>query len=186
MEAGAGAAADSPTEAGAGAEAAAERAESRARTRAAALAALYAGGGVDDVELLVGALLERPVEGGVLGETVAAIVEEQFRRARAGDRFWFESADAPLAGALDALFGDEEDAATLAAVAAAATARGAPDAEAFACAGGRAGGAAALRNVSKLGALLSRVTGVDVPAARGEALRVLRRPGPLGKAAERG
>jgi len=118
----------------------------------------------------------------VLGETFAAIVEEQFLRARAGDRFWFESADAPLAGALDALFGDEEDAATLAAVAAvaaAATARGAPDAEAFACAGGRAGGAAALRNVSTLGALLSRVTGVDVPAARGEALRVLRRP--LGK-----
>jgi hypothetical protein len=135
--------------------AAAERAAARARARAAALAELYAGR-VDDVELLAGALLERPVAGGVLGETFAAVVEEQFLRARAGDRFWFESEEAPLALSLDALYGG-----------------GAGGAE---CAGGRAGGAAALRREASLGALLGRVTGVDMPAARGEALRVRRAP----------
>jgi peroxidase len=56
-------------------------------------------GAVDDeadavggVDLLVGVLLERPLRGGCIGSTLAAIIAEQLVRTRDGDRFWFENA----------------------------------------------------------------------------------------------
>ncbi|MCB1034317.1 MAG: hypothetical protein KDD47_10850, partial [Acidobacteria bacterium] len=53
------------------------------------LAAAYAT--VDDIDLWVGGLAEPHVGGGVVGETFAAILKDQFKRLRDGDRFYFES-----------------------------------------------------------------------------------------------
>lgn len=46
---------------------------------------------VDDIDLWVGGLAEDPVPGAMVGETLVAILAEQFGRLRAGDRFWYES-----------------------------------------------------------------------------------------------
>ncbi len=56
----------------------------------ARLAAAYAG--VDDVDLWVGGLAEDPVAGAQVGPLVRAILVEQFRALRDGDRFWYERA----------------------------------------------------------------------------------------------
>jgi hypothetical protein len=68
----------------------------RQRRVASRLAELYKS--VEDVDLLVGALLEAPMGGAAVGPTFAAILRDQFLRARDGDRFWFESASHPLRG----------------------------------------------------------------------------------------
>jgi peroxidase len=54
----------------------------------ARLAAAYAS--VADVDLWVGALAEDRVRGAMVGPLLRAIVGDQFRRARDGDRFWYE------------------------------------------------------------------------------------------------
>ena len=56
---------------------------------------------VGGVDLLVGVLLERPLNGGCVGATLGAIIAEQFVRTRNGDRLWFENAASspPLAAA---------------------------------------------------------------------------------------
>lgn len=56
---------------------------------AAALTAAY--GSVDLVELWIGGLAERPVNGGLLGETMATIVGDQFEALRAGDPLWWQN-----------------------------------------------------------------------------------------------
>ena len=48
--------------------------------------------GIDDVDLWIGGLAERHVNGGLLGETFASIVTDQFTRLRDGDRYWYENA----------------------------------------------------------------------------------------------
>lgn len=53
------------------------------------LAAAYAT--VDDVDLWVGGLSERKAPGSKLGRTFHAILVDQFRRLRDGDRFWYRS-----------------------------------------------------------------------------------------------
>lgn len=50
---------------------------------------------VDDVDLLVGGMAERPVEEGLLGPVFRCIVGEQFVRTRAGDKFFYDNANQP-------------------------------------------------------------------------------------------
>ncbi|KAI1709417.1 heme peroxidase domain-containing protein [Ditylenchus destructor] len=45
----------------------------------------------DDVDLYVGAMVEDPVVGGLVGTTLACIIGDQFKRTRDGDRFYFEN-----------------------------------------------------------------------------------------------
>lgn len=49
------------------------------------------GGDIAQLELWPGGLAEGHLPGAMLGETFHAIVADQFRRLRAGDRFWFEN-----------------------------------------------------------------------------------------------
>lgn len=65
----------------------------------AALASVY--NDVDEIDPWVGMLAEDHVAGGSVGETLAAIVSDQFNRLRDGDRFWYEN-DGDLAAALTA------------------------------------------------------------------------------------
>jgi peroxidase len=51
------------------------------------LATVY--GDVDDIDAFAGMLAEDVVPGGLVGETLRAVLVDQFRRARAGDRFWY-------------------------------------------------------------------------------------------------
>jgi Animal haem peroxidase len=55
----------------------------------AGLAQAYAS--VDDIDLWVGGLAEQHVPGAMVGETFYTILTNQFRRARDGDRFWYEN-----------------------------------------------------------------------------------------------
>ena len=45
----------------------------------------------DDVDAMIGGMVEDHVNGGQVGETFAAILKDQFERSRDGDRFWYES-----------------------------------------------------------------------------------------------
>ncbi|WP_419933307.1 peroxidase family protein [Candidatus Poriferisodalis sp.] len=54
-----------------------------------ALADAY--GDVDDLDLWPAALAEDHAEGASVGETLQAVIGDQFRRLRDGDRFWFEN-----------------------------------------------------------------------------------------------
>ena len=47
-------------------------------------------GDVEDLDMWIAGLAEEPVSGAVVGETVLAILKDQFERLRDGDRFWFE------------------------------------------------------------------------------------------------
>jgi peroxidase len=76
--------------------AAARASTDKVKRVASRLAEVY--GSVEDVDLLVGALLESPLPGGAVGPTFAGILRDQFLRIRDGDRFWFESASHPLRG----------------------------------------------------------------------------------------
>ena len=52
-------------------------------------------GDVDLVDLWVGGLSEDDVEGGMVGETFAAVLVDQFERLRDGDPFWSQNSDLP-------------------------------------------------------------------------------------------
>ncbi len=47
---------------------------------------------VDDVDAWVGGLAEAPVDGGMIGETFATVIVDQFERVRDSDPFWSEGA----------------------------------------------------------------------------------------------
>ncbi|XP_077991438.1 peroxidasin homolog [Glandiceps talaboti] len=46
-----------------------------------------------NIDLYLGALVEDPVPGSLLGPTFTCLLVHQFRRTRLGDRFWFENPD---------------------------------------------------------------------------------------------
>ncbi|WOO41230.1 peroxidase family protein [Rubellicoccus peritrichatus] len=52
------------------------------------LASVYAS--PDDIDLWVGGLAEDHVEGALVGETLQAVLGDQFERLRDGDRFWYQ------------------------------------------------------------------------------------------------
>ena len=45
---------------------------------------------IEDIDVFVGGVVERPSPGSILGPTFQCIVGDQFRRLRLGDRFWYE------------------------------------------------------------------------------------------------
>nr|CAD2182762.1 unnamed protein product [Meloidogyne enterolobii] len=52
---------------------------------------------VDDIDLLVGVLAERPLKGAFLSQTLSCIIGRQFQRTKIGDRYWYENFFAPTA-----------------------------------------------------------------------------------------
>jgi peroxidase len=57
------------------------------RAMATSLERLY--GNVDDIDMFVGLLCEDDMPGTMLGETLRAILMDQFHRTRSGDRYWY-------------------------------------------------------------------------------------------------
>jgi peroxidase len=45
---------------------------------------------IEEVDVFIGAIIEKPQTGSLLGPTFQCIVGDQFRRLRLGDRFWYE------------------------------------------------------------------------------------------------
>jgi len=57
----------------------------------------------EDVDLLVGALLEEPVVGALFGPTISCLLTLQFEQLKQTDRFWYENEIPPSSFTLDQL-----------------------------------------------------------------------------------
>jgi len=60
---------------------------------------------VHDIDLPVGAILEKPIEGAIVGRTYAGILADQFKRLKVGDRFYFENSKQFRNGELSRIYG---------------------------------------------------------------------------------
>ncbi|XP_048505444.1 peroxidase [Athalia rosae] len=58
---------------------------------------------VDDIDLYSGALAELPSGDGLLGPTFTCLITDQFVRLQKGDRYWYETSEAPQAFTKDQL-----------------------------------------------------------------------------------
>lgn len=58
---------------------------------------------VDDIDLFVGGLAERPLTGAVVGPTIGCLLGQQFQILKKGDRFWYENNIPPSALTKDQL-----------------------------------------------------------------------------------
>ena len=52
---------------------------------------------MDDIDLFVGGLAERPLSGAVVGPTFGCLLGQQFQILKKGDRFWYENNIPPSA-----------------------------------------------------------------------------------------
>ena len=52
---------------------------------------------VEDIDLFVGGLSERPLSGAVVGPTFGCLLGQQFQILKKGDRFWYENNIPPSA-----------------------------------------------------------------------------------------
>ncbi len=52
---------------------------------------------VDDIDLFIGGLAERPLSGAVVGPTFGCLLGQQFEILKKGDRFWYENNIPPSA-----------------------------------------------------------------------------------------
>lgn len=50
---------------------------------------------VDEIDLYVAAVAEKPLPGALLGQTFVCLVGDQFARLRRGDRFYYEEGGQP-------------------------------------------------------------------------------------------
>lgn len=49
---------------------------------------------IDDVDLFIAGVSERPMDGSILGPTFLCLIGDQFARLRRGDRYFFEEQSA--------------------------------------------------------------------------------------------
>ncbi|KAL5279193.1 DBLOX family protein [Megaselia abdita] len=57
----------------------------------------------DDIDLLVGAILEEPAVGSLFGPTITCLFSEQFKQMKRSDRFWYENDIPPSSFSIEQL-----------------------------------------------------------------------------------
>ena len=58
---------------------------------------------MEDIDLFIGGLAERPLSGAAIGPTFGCLLGQQFQILKKGDRFWYENGNHPGAFKADQL-----------------------------------------------------------------------------------